>query len=124
MTVRNGKSQDDPYIERSVLIGSLREAVADQLHDLVVERETLGSQSEVVRMIRELTAAAQRVLEARGRQHQAEEMDLPVTPWVQAEREALGVLRHAALSLGGACGAWVVQMDFKQRRPESARSEV
>jgi hypothetical protein len=44
-------------------------------------------------------------------------MGLPLTPAVRAEREALDALRQGVMSLGEACGAWVVQMDFEARRP-------
>jgi hypothetical protein len=127
VSARNGKPvQDDPYQERSALIRELREQVADQLHDLVVEREPLGSDTEVVRAIRHVSVTARHVTEAIGRQKQATEMGLPVTPAVRAEREARDTLRHAVMSLGEACGAWVVQMDFEERRPrvESAPTRL
>jgi hypothetical protein len=126
VSAKNGKATEDPYQERSALIRHLREVVADQLHDLVVERETLGSDTELVRAVRHMSATAQHVIEARGRQKQAVEMGLPVTPAVAAEREALDALRQAVMSLGEACGAYVVKMDFEVRRPrlESAPTRL
>jgi hypothetical protein len=125
VSAKNGKVEE-PYQERTALIRELREQVADQLHDLVVERERVGSDAEVVRAIRHVSATAGHVQEARGRQKQAVEMGLPVTPAVAQEREARDTLRHAVMSLGEACGAWVVQMDFEVRRPriESAPTRL
>jgi hypothetical protein len=110
------KKTDDPYGEVSALVRELRERVGDQLHDLVIEREQLGSQTELVRSIQHVGAVSKQVAQARGRQKQAQDMGLPVTPAVEEEREALSGLRQAVMSLGASCGAWVVQMDFEERR--------
>lgn len=117
MSVRGGKAKaEDPSRWRTVAIRHARERVGDELHDVVVERESLGSQEEMIAAVRHVGVVSNRVVQARGRQQQATEMGMPVSQAVADEFEALGALREALVSLAGSCGAWVVQMDFEMVR--------
>lgn len=114
----DANGQDDAYlVDAGQVARELREAAADQLHDLVVEREGLGSIDEIGRRVQNLVVARRRLWEARGRQGQAEAFGNPVAPHVKAEREALEMLRQSLMSLGEACGSAVVGLDFERVRP-------
>lgn len=108
-------TEGDPYPHATALASELREDVADQLHDLVLEREEFGSEKEVVEKIHELGQLARRIAQARGQQRQALEMGLPRAPAVKREREARDLLRAAVLGLGASCGSWAVALDFEAR---------
>lgn len=108
----------EPYAEAQVLLRQIRERVADDVHDLIVERQEVGSQGEMVEQVRQVGRVAQRIVQARGRQMQAREMGLPLAAAVRDEREGMEVLRSTVMTLAGVCAAWVIEMDFEARRGE------
>lgn len=111
-------STDDAHQEAQALAREIRACVADQFHDLVVEREGLGSLDEVLNRVRSILDAHKQMLEALGRQRQADEHGLPKAKHVQAEREARELLRATLLSCAEACGSVVVGLDFELRKRE------
>lgn len=94
-----------------------RERVADQLHDLVLERSGVGSPGEFTAAVQHVGHVGRRLTEARGRQQQARELGLPLAPAVREEAEALELLRAAVARAGEAAGSWVVAMDLEAQRP-------
>jgi hypothetical protein len=96
----------------------IRETVADQLHDLVIERDSFANDDEVTAGVRQIGEIAKLLREARGRQAQAREMGLPVSGAVSQEQDALRMLRSAVVSLGASCGAFAARLDFESRRAE------
>lgn len=102
----------------------IRETVADQLHDLVIERDSFGSGEELTAGVRRMGEIARQVAEARGRQAQAREMGLPVSGAVTQERDALRMMRSAVVSLGASCGAYAAALDFDERRSELEAAAV
>lgn len=121
-TVSAARPQDtEEYLHAAAVAQDVRERVADQLHDLVIEAGALGSDGELARAVNRIGQAKRQLNEARGRQQQAREMGLPVAPHVTAEREALTLLRQSVMSCGAACGLWCAAMDFEHKRAELAR---
>lgn len=108
--------------EAEARLREVREAVADQLHDLVIERTGIGSKDELGRRVQLVVEARRRVLEAQGRQAQAQTFGNPVAPHMKAEREALELLRQTVMSLAEACGSYVVALDFEPIRPRVGSS--
>lgn len=97
-------------------VREIRETVGDQLHDLVIERQSLGSHEELVEAVRHIGRIGQQLSQARGREIQAREMGLAVSRSLSEQADALALLRSAVMSLGATCGAWVVKLDFDARR--------
>lgn len=112
------KVDSEEYTRSQTVAREIRENVADQLHDLVIERDDFGSYDELAEKVRAVAGVGQRIREAKGRQKQAAELGLPLQPGVDAEREALEALRAAVMNLGAACGAWVTHLDFEKVRPD------
>lgn len=110
----------EEYQRAAAMAQEVRERVADQLHDLVIESGSLGSKDELAKAVERIGGAMRQVREAQGRQKQAREMGLPLGPHVTAEREARTLLRQSVMSCGAACGLWSAQMDFEQKRAELA----
>lgn len=107
---------NEGYQRAATVARELREDVADQLHDLVVEREAMGSHGELIERVQHLGGVARQLQQARGRQEQAREMGLALAPSIEQEKEAWRLLRAAVMALGAACGAYATAMDFEDRR--------
>lgn len=101
-----------------------REGVAEQLRELVVEGDRMGSRGELTVRLQRLLEAERRIAEAKGRQQQAAENGSPVELHREAEREARGALRSAVMNLGVACGAWVAAMDHRSVTSPASREAV
>lgn len=99
-----------------------REAVGNQLRELVIEGDRMGGRAELARRIQYLIEAERRIEQARGRQQQAAEEGLPQNAHAQAEREARSTQRAAVMSIAVAAGSWVAAMDFEASRPASTSS--
>lgn len=112
MSSTAGKVDGEAYARQQAVARDVRETVADQLHDLIVERQGVGSPGEVSERVNKIGEIARAIGEARGRQKQAREMGLAVAVHVRAEREGLSSLRQAVASLGEACGSWCVALDI------------
>lgn len=106
------------YREAERLIGTIREEVADQLHDLVVERAGVSSYDEFAESVRQVGRVAQQLAQARGRKKQAREMGLPLAKPTSDEREALDLLRQSIMSAAATGAGWVVAFDFEARQHE------
>lgn len=104
---------DDEQHAGAVTARAIRETVADQLHDLVIERDSMGSDVEFIKLVRQVGHTGRLISEARGRQLQARTMGLPLAPAVREEREALELLRATVMSCGAACGLWAAGMDLE-----------
>lgn len=113
--------ETEEYQRAAAMAQEVRERVADQLHDLVIESGSLGSKGELAQAVERIGGALRQVNEARGRQQQARELGLPLGPHVTAEREALTLLRQSVMSCGAACGLWSAQMDLEHKRAELAQ---
>lgn len=106
----------DAYQQATALAREIREIVAGQLRELVVEGDQMGSRGELATRVQHVVTIEQQRAQAVGRQQQAREMGLPLAPSVEAEREALELLRDAVMGVAVAAGGWVAAMDFEQRR--------
>lgn len=109
------KPESDLYQYSTGVAREVRGLVGEQMRELLVEGDRMGSRSEVAEKIEQLVFVGRRVAEARGRQLQARELGMPVSVHVEAEREALELLRASAMAVGVACGAWVAALDYAVR---------
>lgn len=102
----------EEYQHATALARAVRAKVAGQLRDLLVEADRMGSRGDVAARITALVEVELQLRQAQGRQMQARELGLPLAPSVQAEREALTLLRSSAMSLAAACGGWAAAIDY------------
>lgn len=110
------RADSEEYARAAAAAREIRETSADQLHDLVVERDTMASYTEFVRAVQQIGHIGRQLGESRARQLQAREMGLPLTPSVRQEREALTLLRHSVMSAGAICGLWCAAMDVEEQK--------
>lgn len=113
----------EEYAQAQAVAREIRETVGDQVHDLVVEREGLGTYEELINRVRHVGTVGQQLGHVRGQQRQHAEMGLAVQPLVVAERETLELLRSAAMGLAAAAASWVVALDVDARRAELAAAQ-
>lgn len=116
MSATSRRQDPDAYQRSSAVARDLRETVADQLHDLVVEHESLGSQGEFAESVQRVAQVLQNLRQAQGQQKQARELGLPLAPAIAKERAALSTLRQVVMSTAAAAAAWVTSMDFDAYR--------
>lgn len=106
-------TQGEAFGEAMTKAREIREIVADQVHDLVIEREDFATYREVVQKVKQLGTIGRQMTEAHGRQEQAEEMGLSTAKAVRDERELRMLLRQSAMSLAASVASWVAGMDFE-----------
>lgn len=110
------KVDSEAYAHAQEVLREVRELVADQLHDLIVERQGVGSQSEVTERVQQIGRIAKKIREAQGRQIQAADLGAPIGPHRRAEMDGWALLRQTVASLAEACGSWCVALDIEARK--------
>lgn len=110
------RQDSDSYQRSSAVARELRETVADQLHDLIIERDSLGSHREFVEGVQLVGGVLRELAQARGQQKQARELGLPLAPSVARERAAIDTLRQVVMSASAAGAAWCTAMDVDAQR--------
>lgn len=110
------RADTEEYIAASALAREVRQTVAEQLRELVIESDRMAGRGEVAARVQRVVDVERQIEQARGRQEQARLMGMPVAVHVAAEREWRGLLRDALMSASVACGAWVAAMDYQERR--------
>lgn len=107
--------ESEEYVERAAAERAIRILVANQARDLIASGDRLGSRGEFSTRLGLIVRAENQIAEAMGRNAQAREMGLPLTPSVTDEIEARELLRQAVMECAAAAAGWVVAMDFENR---------
>lgn len=107
--------ENEEYVTLTHMATTMRGVVAQQVRDLVRDRDRVGSRGELAMRIEQVIGAERQIAEALGRQQQAQVEGMALAPHVEAEEEARVLLRQAAMELSVAAASWAVAMDFAAR---------
>lgn len=106
----------EEYVQAMALAREVRAEAAEQLRDLIIDSDRMGSRGEVAERIQLLVNVERRLSQAQGQEVQARDLGMPTAPSVEAQRELRSLRRETVMGLALAAAGWAAAMDLEQRR--------
>lgn len=106
----------EEYVQAMALAREVRAEAAEQLRDLIIDSDRMGSRGEVAERIQLLVNVERRLSQAQGQEVQARDLGMPTAPSVEAQRELRSLRRETVMGLALAAAGWAAAMDLEQRQ--------